>query len=179
MIVELVKAAAFIFPFIKELFLGKDKKDDAAKDKDPKASPPEKGSKGHALRQIVIAVGVLSGIVNFVLVEKIFTMASSMVSLKREVTTLRANGQDRSTRQSDDQNRPTPQAVEQRTRQPEPLPTPQPPEYPPQVVTPPREDHLEQPVRRSTGRSGRQSDSSVVDRSDSLHRRLRSIDDIK
>lgn len=175
----MVKAAVFIFPFIKELFLGKDKDKKDGTVKDPKALPPEKGSKGHILRQVLIAAGVLSVIVNFALIEKIFTMASSMVSLKREVATARLESQVPKIRPSDDAHQLTPQGMEAQTKPGElpPSPTPVPDRQP--VVIPPREEHLQPPARQSHGSSGRRSDSSVVDRSDSSHRRLRSIDDIK
>lgn len=180
MIVELVKAAVFIFPFIKELFLGKDKDKDAAKkDKDPKATPAapeqkEPARKGHFLRQTLITVAILSVIVNVTLMEKLYKTAAAMLTLKKEVATYKAAPQ-----------QPTAQGIEATTVQPvdptTPTPSVPPAPTPPNIpeALPPRDEHTQVRQRVTHDGVNRRAIRPNEDRTAEHNDRLRRINEIK
>jgi len=192
LIVETVKAAMFVFPFIKELFLGKDKdkKTDEAKDpKDPKPKGPvELTGKQRLLRQVLIAVAILSVVVNIALIEKLLAMASSMVSLKREVAATRQDGQTPKLRPSDDAPpQPTPQGIESTTKVDPPEPggpsnhpvVPEPAARQTPEVLPPREEHHQARRRYPANPTKTRGEQPAAPRGEALHNRLRRIEDIK
>lgn len=189
MIVELVKAAVYVFPFVKELFLGKDKDKKPGPRKGPQKGPPPEAPRpgGAFLRQVLITVAILSVIANIAMVEKLFTMGTMMVALKKEVAAGRQDPLPPAkpppvVREADLKSTPTPQELE--TALPKETELPPPPHYPehrPQEATPPREEHF-----KSKGRPDQSSPSSrrvaqpAGDRRDDPHyNRLRRIDDIR
>ncbi len=184
MIVELIKAAVFLFPFLKELFLGK------SKDKDEKGAPQtgqksEPAKSGHFLRQTLITVAIVSVIGNAFFVQRIFSLGSTIVSLKREITAERlakSTPQARpSATVSDSQQAvtsPTPQEIEEQTPKavdPAPTPAPEVPVAAP-VVAAAREEHkAKAPARRPAARQSPEAPNEP----DEALRRLQRINEIR
>lgn len=189
MIVEMVKAAIYIFPFIKELFLGKskDKKDGAKKDPKAQVVKDEPESKAfHYLRQVLITVAILSVMGNVVLVQKIFTMGSALLSLKKEVAAVRQEVENPLAKPPPvadaNLNTVTPQELEKTVKPGEPV-TPAPPLPVPDnrlpEAAPPRDEHVHAGRRRAApSNSSRQASPSAVE-PDKHYHRLRRLDDIR
>lgn len=186
----MIKAAIYIFPFIKELFLGKSKvKKDGAK-KDPKAPPAKEEPDNkvlHWLRQILITVAILSVMGNVVLVQKIFTMGSALLSLKKEVATVRQEVENPLAKPPPvaDANlniQSTPQELEQ-TVKPGDAPTPTvPPPVPDNRIpeaAPPRDEHVHEGRKRVAPTNSSRRASPAVEVPDKHYHRLRNMDDIR
>ena len=190
MIVEMVKAAIYIFPFIKELFLGKSKETKDGVKKTPKSPVVKQAPESkafHYLRQVLITVAILSVMGNVVLVQKIFTMGSALLSLKKEVAVVRNEVEalppkaPASAPVSANANLSTPQEVEAQVRPVEsqtPL-VPTPPPVRPLEAAPPRDEHTKEGRRRmAPNNSGRSASPAAVE-PDKHYHRLRGMDDIR
>lgn len=80
-LIDVIKAIMYIFPFVKELFLGK-------KDKDGKVTPVGHNSKAlNLLKQVLIMMAIVSVAINFILIQRLYAMGTLVVSLKKAVNT--------------------------------------------------------------------------------------------
>lgn len=78
MLIGLIKTALFIFPFVKELFLGKD------------ASEQTKDSIFTGfMKRLTIGLGVISVVLNIYFIDRLFTLASQQLALNRELHALK------------------------------------------------------------------------------------------
>ena len=80
MLVGLVKTVIFIFPFIKELFLGKGP---------PHAQNQPESPMVHLLKRVIIGIGCISVAANAYLGNRLYNLATQYLAISREVTHLR------------------------------------------------------------------------------------------
>ncbi len=84
--VDLIKAAMFLFPFLKELFLGKGT---AAPKVPPKPGAVEPHAEKQTLNKFLLSLVISSVVANVFLIDKLFTVSGKAVAAKRELAKLK------------------------------------------------------------------------------------------